>query len=191
MARMLRPAMLMLAALAAGGCASPNAIERPCCYLGVLTLAPLDQVQFVMDDGSQQPFDQVFKGFERDDSAFPTQFPFQRIGIAGLAYDVLSVVFPKYDANQNGYIEEPELTVLYLQEGAMGMNFKVSHLVVNEQVLALQTSLADVGGLVNFVNAKQPQMTKEAQSLFREIGYLSTQIKQRGSQAADQTFLGP
>ena len=188
---MLRPAVLMLAALAAGGCASPNAIERPCCYQGVLTLAPLEQVRFVMDDGSQQSFDQVFKGFERDDSTFPTQFPFQRIGIAGLAYDVLSVVFPKYDANQNGFIEEPELTVLYLQEGATGMNFKVSHLIVNEQVLALQTSLADVGGLVNFVNAKQPQMTKEAQSLFREIGYLSTQIKQRGSQAADQTFLGP
>ena len=187
----MRTAALLLAALLSGACTSPNAIERPCCYLGVITLAPLQQVGFVMDDGSEQPFDQVFKGFEPEDRQFPTQFPFRKIGISGLAYDVLAVVFPKYDANQDGYIEEPELTVLYLQEGAIGMNFKVSHLVVKEQVLALQTSLADVGGLVSFVNAKQPEMTNQAQSLFREIDVLSTQIRQRGAEAADQTFLGP
>lgn len=74
---------------------------------------------------------------------------------------------------------------------AIGTNFKVSHLLVGEQVVALQTSSADVGGLVGFVGAKRAGMSKEAQSLFREIDYLGAQIKQRGAEAADQTFLGP
>lgn len=144
-----------------------------------------------MDDGSERPFADVYKGFESQNSNFPTQFPFRRINISGLVYDVLTVVFPEYDANRNGFIEEPELTVLYLREGAIGMNFKVSRLVVDEQVVALQTSLADVGGLVSYIDAHKAGMSKEAQTLFREIDYLSTQINRRGAEAADQTFLGP
>jgi hypothetical protein len=144
-----------------------------------------------MDDGSELSFAQVYKGFEPQNRGTPTQFPFRRINISGLVYDVLTVVFPRYDANQNGFIEEPELTVLYLREGAIGMNFKVSHLVVDEQIIALQTSPADVGGLVSFVNENRGGMSKQAQSLFGEIDYLSTQIKRRGAEAADQTFLGP
>jgi hypothetical protein len=184
-------AALAFIVLVGSGCASPEEIQRPCCYKGVLTLARLEQVRFVMDDGSEQPFAQVYKGFEPQNRDFPTQFPFRKINISGLVYDVLSVVFPEYDANRDGFIEEPELTVLYLREGAIGMNFKVSHLVVDEQVVALQTSLADVGGLVSYVNANKAGMSKEAQSLFREIDYLSAQINQRGAEAADQTFLGP
>lgn len=188
-ARLLSLAALVFVAFA--GCASPQAIQRPCCYKGVLTLARLQQIRFVMDDGSQLPFDQVFKGFEPQNREFPTPFPFRKINISGLVYDRLAVVFPQYDANQDGFIEEPELTVLYLREGAIGMGFKVSHLVLEEQVIALQTSLADVGGLVSYINAKKTGMSKEARSLFHEIDYLSAQIRQRGAEAADQTFLGP
>jgi hypothetical protein len=184
-------AVLSVIVLLGNGCVSTEEIQRPCCYEGVLTLARLSQVRFVMDDGSEKPFAEVFKGFEPQTGSFPTQFPFRKINISGLVYDVLTLVFPKYDANQDGFIEEPELTVLYLREGAIGMNFKVSHLVVDEQVIALQTSLADVGGLVNYIKTHKAGMSKEAQSLFREIDYLSTQINRRGAEAADQTFLGP
>ena len=186
-------AALGLLALAGTGCVSPNEIRRPCCYEGELTLAPLEQVRFVMDDGSKLPFDKVYKGFQPQARNVPTQFPFRRINISGLVYDVLSVVFPEYDANKNGFIEEPEMTVMYLREGALGMGFKVSHLVVEggERVLALQTSLADVGGLVSYINGHKAGMSKEAQSLFDEIAYLSVQIRRRGAEAADQTFLGP
>jgi hypothetical protein len=116
-----------------------------------------------MDDGTELPFEKVFAGFYEQ----------RRINISGLVYDVLSVVFPEYDANKNGFIEEPELTVLYLREGGLGMGFKVSHLKVKERVVALQTSKADV------------------QALFHEINHLATQIRRRGQEAADQTFLGP
>ncbi|TFH50635.1 MAG: hypothetical protein E4H01_01845, partial [Lysobacterales bacterium] len=122
--------------LLGGGCASPEALQAPCCYQGVFTLARLEQVRFVMNDGTEKTFAQVYKGFEAQNRDFPTQFPFRKINISGLTYDVLPVVFSEYDANQDGYIEEPELTVLYLREGAIGMNFKVSHLVVDERVLA-------------------------------------------------------
>jgi len=183
--------LLGLFVLAGTGCVSPNEIRRPCCYEGELTLAPLQQIRFVMDDGSKLPFDQVYKGFQPQDRNFPTQFSFRRINISGLVYDVLSVVFPQYDANKNGFIEEPEMTVLYLREGALGMGFKVSHLIVEERVLALQTSSVDVGGLVSYINAHKGGMSKYAQSLFREIDYLSVQIRRRGAEAADQTFLGP
>jgi hypothetical protein len=89
-------------------------------------------------------------------------------------------------------MEEPELTVLYLREGALGMGFKVSHLVVEEQrVIALQTSQADEGGLVSFINVNKAGMSKEARALFGEIDHLTAQIQRRGVEAADQTFLGP
>ena len=154
-------------------------------------MAPLQQIHFQMDDGSEQAFDQVYKGFKAQDSRIPAQFPFRKINISGLVYDVLSVVFPEYDANKNGFMEEPELTVLYLREGALGMGFKVSHIVLEERVVALQTSPADVGGLVTFINGHKAGMSKEARALFAEIDYLTAQIQQRGVEAADQTFLGP
>ena len=184
-------AVLGLIALVGTGCVSPNEIRRPCCYEGELTLARLQEIRFVMDDGSKLPFDQVYEGFQPQDQGVPTHFPFRRINISGLVYDVLSVVFPEYDANKNGFIEEPELAVLYLREGARGMKFKVSHLIVEERVRALQTSAADVGGLVSYINAHKAGMSKDAQSLFREIDNLSVQIGRRGAEAADQTFLGP
>lgn len=183
--------VLGILALVAGGCASPDAIQRPCCYEGELTLAPLRDVRFVMDDGTELPFEEVFMGFYEQDRRITTPFPFRRINISGLVYDVLSVVFPEYDANKNGFIEEPELTVLYLREGALGMGFKVSHLKVRGQVVALQTSKADVGGLVSYVNANRAGMNKDGQALFNEIDHLATQIRRRGQEAADQTFLGP
>ena len=191
MARSLLIAGVGVVALVGAVCASPDDIRRPCCYVGVLTLAPLQQVRFAMDDGSEQPFDQVYKEFQTRESGRLSQFPFRRINISGLVYDVLSVVFPEYDANKNGFIEEPELTVLYLREGALGMGFKVSHLLVEERVIALQTSRADVDGLVRFINAHKAGMSKQARSLFGEIDYLTTQIQRRGVGAADQTFLGP
>ncbi len=105
-------ATLGLLALVGTGCVSPNEIRRPCCYEGELTLAPLRQIRFVMDDGSKLPFDQVYKGFQPQDRGIPTHFPFRRVNISGLVYDVLPVIFSLYDANKNGFIEEPELRAL-------------------------------------------------------------------------------
>lgn len=183
--------LLALHMVLSTGCASPDTIQRPCCYQGELTLAHLERVRFSMDDGTELPFDQVYKGFEPQNRSITTPFPFLRVAITALVYDVLSVVFPTYDANNNGIIEEPELTVLYVREGALGMGFKVSHLVVETRVLALQTSPGDVGGLVTYINSHRVGMSKEAQKLFREIDHLATQIRRRGVSAVDQSFLGP
>jgi hypothetical protein len=191
LARVSGALLLALHLFSITGCVSPDAIQRPCCYEGALTLAHLERVRFVMDDGTDLQFDQVFKEFESQKRRITTPFPFLRIGISGLVYDVLSVVFPTYDANRNGIIEEPELTVLYLREGALGMGFDVSHLVVEDRLLALQTSAGDVGGLVTYIETHRADMSKEAQALFREIDDLATQIRRRGIEAADQTFLGP
>ena len=180
-----------MAMLAAVGCASPSALVRPCCYEGALTLAHLDEVHFVLNDGSRLSFAEVFRGFGAQERDITTPFPFRQVNISGLVYDVLSVVFPEYDANKNGFMEEPELTVLYLREGAIGMGFDVSHLEVKERVRALQTSAAEAGGLVGYVNAHQDGMSKDARELFSEITYLATQIRRRGQEAADQTYLGP
>jgi hypothetical protein len=189
--RIGRVLILALAVSLGAACASPDEIRRPCCYEGDLTLAHLERVRFVLKDGSELPFDRVFVGFEPQLRDVPTPFPFQKIGISGLVYDVLSVVFPTYDANDNGILEEPEMTVLYLREGAVGMGFQVAHLVVEERVRALQTSAGEVGGLVTYVNAQRPGMSKEARALFDEIDHLAAQIRRRGVGAADQTFLGP
>ena len=189
--RILSLAALGFVTLLGTGCASPDAIRRPCCYDGELTLARLQQVRFVMQDGSEMSFDQVYKGFEPQERDAATPFPFRRVNISGLVFDLLPVVFPQYDANEDGFIDEPELTVLYLREGALGMGFKVSHLVVDERVRALQTSPRDAGGLVRYISANRAGMSKQARSLFGEIDYLGAQVRRRGGEAADQTFLGP
>ena len=107
----MRIGRILILALTVGlgaACASPEEIRRPCCYEGDLTLAHLERVRFGLKDGSELPFDQVFVGFEPQIRDVPTPFPFQKIGISGLVYDVLSVVFPNYDANANGILEDAE-----------------------------------------------------------------------------------
>ena len=83
-------------------------------------------------------------------------------------------------ANDNGYLEGPELLVLYIRESAIGLGRSVDHIGVNPRVDALATSAGDVGGLMDFVNRNRTTMTERAQRVFQDIEQIGLDRRQRG-----------
>jgi hypothetical protein len=177
---LLASAMLLL-----GGCSS-NALVKSCCYIGDEAVAYLENVEFVAADGSTSKFADMYPGYAPQDKFATTSFPFRKADIGQVVYDALVVPFSLYDANKNGYMEEPEVTVLYLREGALGMGHKVDHLAVDgKRANAITTSRSNVGGLMRYLDARKDSLTPEAQAIFRDMERLGQDILLRGSEGPD------
>lgn len=173
--------------LALAACGGSTALIRDCCYEGDAALVHLDQVQFVAADGTVSSFDDVYPGFARQDAFLTKSFPFRKARYSLITYDSLAAILPLYDANRNGLIEEPELAVLYLREGALGMGRAVDHLAVGgKRVDAIMTSRADVGGLMAYLDARRDDLSPEVQTEFRDLERVGLDIMQRGSEGADR-----
>lgn len=178
--------LLIAIALFLGGCGGSTALIKNCCYEGEAALVHLENVQFVAPDGSISPLEDNYPGFKLQDSFLTKSFPFQKVQYALITYDSLAVLMPLYDANKNGYLEEPEITVLYLREGALGMGRKVDHLAVEgKRVNAITTSRADVGGLMLYLDARMDSLTPEVQAEFRDLELVGLDIIRRGSEGPD------
>lgn len=178
--------MLAAAALLVAGCIGSTSLVKDCCYEGDAALVYLDEVQFVAPDGSVSKFADVYPGFRAQDGVLTTSFPFRKERIARVTYDSLAVVLPLYDANDNGVIEEPEITVLYLREGALGMGHAVDHLAVRgKRVDAITTSRSDVGGLMSYLDARRDSLSKEVQAEFRDMQRVGLDIIQGNTQGPD------
>lgn len=179
-------ALLIAASLSLGACVSSTSLIKNCCYQGDVALVHLERVQFVAPDGGISAMKDVYPGFELQDSFLTKSFPFQKVQYALVTYDSLAVLMPLYDANKNGYLEEPEITVLYLREGALGMGRKVDHLAVDgKRVNAITTSRADVGGLMIYLDARTKSLSPEVQAEFRDLERVGLDIIQRGSEGPD------
>jgi len=112
---------------------------------------------------------------------------FRKTDYALVTYDALAVILPLYDANKNKVIEEPEIAVLYLREGALGMGHDVDHLAVDgKRVDAIMTSRSDVGGLMLYLDARMDSLTPEVQAEFRDMERVGLDIIQRGSEGGDR-----
>ena len=178
--------VLIIASLSLGACVGSTSLIKNCCYQGDVALVHLESVQFVAPDGGISTMDNNYPGFKLQDSFLTKSFPFQKVQYALVTYDSLAVLMPLYDANKNGYLEEPEITVLYLREGALGMGRKVDHLAVNgKRVNAITTSRADVGGLMLYLDARMKSLTPEVQTEFRDLERVGLDIIQRGSEGPD------
>lgn len=183
-----RSARLALVAMTLSlvACGGSTALVRNCCYIGDTALVRFDQVEFVAPDGSVSKFADIYPGFTSQDSFVTTPLPFRKVDNALVTYDSLVVILALYDANKNGFLEEPETTVLYLREGAIGMGHKVDHLAVDgKRVNAITTSAADVGGLMRYLEARLESLTPEVQAEFRDLERLGLDIRQRGSEGPD------
>ena len=175
---------MMLVLTACGGSA---ALNKNCCYIGDAALAYLDKVEFVAPDGSVSKFSDIYPGFEPQDSFVTTPFPFRKVNNSQVIYDSLVLLVYLYDANKNGFLEEPEITVLYLREGAIGMGHKVDHLGIDgKRADAITTSASDVGGLMRYLTARRDSLTPEVQAEFRDMERLGLDIIQRGSEGPDR-----
>jgi hypothetical protein len=168
-------------------CVGSTSLIRDCCYEGDAALVHLDSVQFVAPDGTTSTFDEIYPGFTPQDSFATKSFPFRKVNYALITYDALAVILPLYDANKNRFLEEPEIVVLYLREGALGMGHKVDHLAVDgKRVDAIMTSRSDVGGLMRYLDARMDSLTPEVQAQFRDMERVGLDIIQRGSEGADR-----
>jgi len=187
--RVIQPATASLLAwtmLLLGACVGSTSLIKNCCYEGNAALVHLDKVQFVAPDGAVSTLNDTYPGFKIQDSFATDSFPFRKVRYAQITYDSLAVLMPLYDANKNGLLEEPELTVLYLREGALGMGHKVDHLAVDgKRVNAITTSRADEGGLMIYLDARMDALTPEVQAEFRDLERVGLDIVQRGSEGRD------
>lgn len=179
--------LLIPAAIFLGACVGSTSLIKDCCYEGDAVLVHLDKVQFVAPDGTVSSFDKIYPGFTRQESFATTSFPFRKARYSLITYDSLAVILPLYDANKNGLIEEPEIVVLYLREGALGMGHQVDHLAVDgKRVDAIMTSRSDVGGLMNYLDGRMDDLSAEAQAEFRDMERVGLDFIQRGSEGADR-----
>jgi hypothetical protein len=127
-------------------------------------------------------FRDVFKGFEPQTGFLTNPLPFRKIAVADVIYEAAQPVAAYYDsnANNNGYLEGPELLVLYIRESAIGLGHSVDYLGVNPRFNALATSAADTGGLMAFVKKNKTTMTGHAQRIFQDLEQIGLDRRNRG-----------
>ena len=173
----------LLSALLLVGCGSTADIVRPSDYVGEMTSARLEDLYLVTTDGKRLKFREVFKDVEPQTGFMTTPLPFRRIDIAQVVFDTVAPVMDYYDANanNNGYLEGPELLVLYVREGAIGLGYSVDYVSLNPRIKALATSTGETGGLVKFVEKNKASMTDRAHQIFREIEQVGLERRVRGS----------
>jgi hypothetical protein len=181
--------VLLGACAALLACASSTDIRKPCCYTGDVTLAKLASVHLVLKDGTQLPFETAFVGFESQTGLFTTTFPDRKISIAQVTYASLIPVLPVYDANEDGWLQTPELTVLYIREAAIGMGHEVDYIGVNPRVSALTTSAGDFGGLMEYVKGNEAAMSEQARQIFSDLERVGEDWLRRGSENSDSIWV--
>jgi hypothetical protein len=174
--------IVMLGCLLLAACGSTTTIERPSTYVGDITPAHLQDVYLAVPGDKRLAFRDVFKGFEPQTGFLTDPLPFRKIAVADIIYEAAQPVAAYYDANanNNGYLEGPELLVLYIRESAIGLGHSVDYVGVNPRFNALATSAADTGGLMVFVKKNKATMTENAQRIFRDLEQMGLDRRNRG-----------
>jgi hypothetical protein len=174
--------VVILAASLLVGCGSSTKIERPSTYVGEMTSAHLEDVYLATPGDTRLTFHEVFKGFESQTGFLTDALPFRKVAVADIVYEAAQPVANYYDsnANNNGWLEGPELLVLYIRESAIGLGHSVDYLGVNPRFNALATSASDTGGLMKFVKQNLSSMTDQAQKILKDIEQIGVDERNRG-----------
>ncbi len=172
----------MLGCLLLAACGSTTKIERPSTYVGDITPAHLEDVYLAIPGDKRLAFRDVFKAFEPQTGFLTDPLPFRKIAVADIIYEAAKPVAAYYDgnANNNGYLEGPELLVLYIRESAIGLGHSVDYVGVNPRFNALATSAADTGGLMVFVKKNKAAMTDQARRIFQDLEQMGLDRRNRG-----------
>ncbi len=172
------------------GCAAPTVPPDPCCYAGAYSKARLADVRLVLANGQAQTFAALFPDFRAGDGWILTPLPFQEADIAQVSYDTARAAMLQYDANGNGLIEAPELTVLYIREAARGLGHQVAHLEASPRTAALVLPAADIDGLMQWLKRNRSRMTPQAQALTADLERVGLDLRNRGSEGGDEGSKG-
>ena len=164
------------------GCGSTTEIRSSPTYVGEYASAHMKDIYLAVSGGKRLAFLEVFEGFEPQTGFLTTPLPFPKLAVSDIVYAAATPVAEYYDAqaNNNGYLEGPELLVLYLRESAIGLGHSVDYLGVNPRFNALATSPADTGGLMEFVERNRASMTEDARKIFRDFEQLGLDWRNRG-----------
>lgn len=162
-----------------------SAILR-CCYSGDAVELRLADVQVNREDGQTLLFRDLFPDFTTSTSFFTLMYPVYRLDIARVVYPHLAVKFMEYDANENGFIEEPELTVLYIHEAARGLNRPIVHLGGERRLRAIFISSGDIDGLIRLINRRRSEMEPTSRKTFDELDLLRRDFRLDGSEPGEQ-----
>lgn len=169
------------------GAWSPHSVAMlKCCYRGDAVELRLADIQLKLEDGRESSFEEVFSGFESSTSFFTLTYPVFKLDIARVVYPHLAVKFTDYDANGNGVIEEPELTVLYIEEAARGLGQPIARLGGERRVRAIFASAGDIDGLIRLVNRRRSDMVPDARKTFDEIDLLRIDFRIDGTEPGEK-----
>lgn len=160
-------------------CASGNEIPKHTLYQGKAAFVRLQDVVVAAADGSRMPFGEVFDGFTPA-GFFSRTFPARTIDIRLVGMKRVRDLLAEFDANGDGWSEQPELTALYVREGARGLGFGAEHVLVDGQpARALVVPRSDIGGLLNYIYSQMAEMKPEARDLFRTMEVIGQLERQR------------
>jgi hypothetical protein len=157
-----------------------------CCYQGETVELQLATVDVKLEDGKTVAFGEIFPDFKPSTSFFTQFFPVYRLDIARVVFANLALKFHQYDANKNGFIEEPELTVLYMEEAVRGIDRPISHLGGKRRLRAVFASNADIDGLIELVDRHRARMNAAARLTFEELDLLRIDFRLDGTQPGEQ-----
>ena len=157
-----------------------------CCYSGDVVEMKLADVEVKLEDGRLVAFGELFPDFTPSTSFFTLFFPVYRLDIARVVYPHLAVKFVAYDANANGFIEEPELTVLYMEEVVRGLDQAIAHLGGENPLRAIFASNGDIDGLMRLVDRRRSEMKPEVRMTFDELDLLRIDFRLDGTVPGEQ-----
>jgi len=166
--------------------APPSTAILRCCYHGDSPELNAADVEVKLEDGRTVTFGALFPEFESSTSVFPLYYPVYRLDIARVVYSHLFLKFSDYDANKNGFIEEPELTVLYMEEAARGLDKSITQLGDEGRLGAIFVPPGDIDGLIRLVDRHRSSMKPDAQKTFYEIELLRGEFRLDGTEPGEQ-----
>ena len=164
-------------AIALAGCAASTDLRKPSDYRGEVVLTHLVDTRLTLDNGETVAFRDVFPGFDASPSPLRHSFPFRHADIRLVDFASLRDILPRYDANEDDYIQEPELTALYVFEAARGLGRPVARIDPGGSGGAIATSQADISALVRFVDRNLDEMARPQRTVFRDLRRLALQLE--------------
>ena len=163
--------------LVLAGCDVSTELARPCCYRGDVALTHLADTRLTLENGATVAFGEVFIGFSADPVPLARAFPFRVADIRFVEFASLRDVLPRYDANGDHYLQEPELTALYVHEAARGLGHPVARIDPSGRGGAIATSRADVSALVRFVERHLDEMAQPQRRIFHDLRRLGDELQ--------------
>ena len=180
--RSLRASVVPILVAVVSACGTSTEIQVPSTYVGDIASARMSELYLAESGGRQLGFDEVFETFDPQSGLLTDGLPFPKVAVADIVYAAARPVAGYYDsqANDNGYLEAPELLVLYIRESAIGLGFAVEYVGINPRVNALATSSGDVGALMTFVRDNASRMKTETQAVLRDLDRMGLDWRNRG-----------